>query len=131
MIRRQCLHRFSSSPTSYRAEGTIKNVNTIEDFRTLDKTAILSDAGLKVGGHVCFVLLAAWQLRMKYRYWKPLIMGAFCQIHRSWCPLWSSALQISRNTNLPTSSVSQHCILSISGGFSLRSEMLTRMYVDS
>ncbi|MCJ1295804.1 Autophagy protein 7 [Xylographa carneopallida] len=30
---------------SYRAEGMIKNVNTIEDYRALDKTAILNQAG--------------------------------------------------------------------------------------
>ncbi|KAL8703276.1 MAG: hypothetical protein Q9201_003539 [Fulgogasparrea decipioides] len=29
----------------YRAEGMIKNVNTIEDYRNLDKTAILTQAG--------------------------------------------------------------------------------------
>ena len=33
---------------SYRAEGMIKNVNTIEDYRALDKTAILNQAGRTV-----------------------------------------------------------------------------------
>ncbi|KAI4154370.1 MAG: hypothetical protein L6R39_001397 [Caloplaca ligustica] len=32
----------------YRAEGTIKNVNTIEDYRKLDKNAILNQAGRTV-----------------------------------------------------------------------------------
>ncbi|CAO1597358.1 Autophagy protein 7 [Xanthoria calcicola] len=33
------------APGFYRAEGMIKNVNTIEDYRNLDKTAILTQAG--------------------------------------------------------------------------------------
>ncbi|KAL8840935.1 MAG: hypothetical protein Q9170_001128 [Blastenia crenularia] len=33
------------APGFYRAEGMIKNVNTIEDYRNLDKTAILNQAG--------------------------------------------------------------------------------------
>ncbi|KAL8772192.1 MAG: hypothetical protein Q9209_002627 [Squamulea sp. 1 TL-2023] len=33
------------APGLYRAEGMIKNVNTIEDYRKLDKTAILTQAG--------------------------------------------------------------------------------------
>ncbi|KAI4263508.1 MAG: hypothetical protein L6R42_001344 [Xanthoria sp. 1 TBL-2021] len=33
------------APGLYRAEGMIKNVNTIEDYRNLDKTAILTQAG--------------------------------------------------------------------------------------
>ena len=32
----------------YRAEGMIKNVNTIEDYRALDKSAILNQAGRTV-----------------------------------------------------------------------------------
>ena len=32
----------------YRAEGIIKNVNTIEDYRALDKAAILNQAGRTV-----------------------------------------------------------------------------------
>ncbi|KAL8675283.1 MAG: hypothetical protein Q9168_000312 [Polycauliona sp. 1 TL-2023] len=33
------------APGLFRAEGMIKNVNTIEDYRSLDKTAILTQAG--------------------------------------------------------------------------------------
>ncbi|KAI4271245.1 MAG: hypothetical protein LQ337_006146 [Flavoplaca oasis] len=33
------------APGFYRAEGMIKNVNTVEDYRNLDKTAILTQAG--------------------------------------------------------------------------------------
>ena len=32
----------------FRAEGTIKNVNTIEDYRKLDRTKILNQAGRTV-----------------------------------------------------------------------------------
>ncbi|KAL8658938.1 MAG: hypothetical protein Q9202_007355 [Teloschistes flavicans] len=36
------------APGLYRAEGMIKNVNTIEDYRNLDKSAILTQAGRTV-----------------------------------------------------------------------------------
>lgn len=35
----------------FRAEGTIKNVNTIEDYRALDKAALLNRAGRTVRGN--------------------------------------------------------------------------------
>ncbi|KAI4193613.1 MAG: hypothetical protein LQ350_008228 [Teloschistes chrysophthalmus] len=40
--------RLSVAPGLYRAEGMIKNVNTIEDYRNLDKSAILTQAGRTV-----------------------------------------------------------------------------------
>ncbi|KAL9030648.1 MAG: hypothetical protein Q9196_001258 [Gyalolechia fulgens] len=36
------------APGFYRAEGMIKNVNTIEDYRNVDKTALLTQAGRTV-----------------------------------------------------------------------------------
>lgn len=36
------------APGLCRAEGMIKNVNTIEDYRNLDKSAILTQAGRTV-----------------------------------------------------------------------------------
>lgn len=37
----------------YRAEGVIKNVNTIEEYRNADKPAILQLAGKTVGVDFC------------------------------------------------------------------------------
>lgn len=41
-------YRFRVPAGCIRAEGMIKNVNTIEDFRTTDYTAMLTTAGKQV-----------------------------------------------------------------------------------
>lgn len=38
----------SANGNLYRAEGTIRNVNTIEDYRNLDKVAMIQDAGRQI-----------------------------------------------------------------------------------
>lgn len=41
---------FNSAPLgTARAEGIIRNVNTLEDFKNMDKTAMLKTAGRQVG----------------------------------------------------------------------------------
>jgi len=44
-----CLPESHRVPTGYyRAEGMIKNVNTIEEYRSIDKNALLLQAGKTV-----------------------------------------------------------------------------------
>ena len=42
----------SAGNESYRAEGIIKNTNTIEDYRALDKSVMLNQVGKTVSSSV-------------------------------------------------------------------------------
>lgn len=48
LILLQLAELYRVSAGFYRAEGYVKNVNTIEDYRVLDKSAVLERAGRTV-----------------------------------------------------------------------------------
>lgn len=72
-----------ASGAYYRAEGTIKNVNTIEDYRKLDKVALLTQAGRQIWDAIndgtiysCPSLLASFLIicfadlkKYRFSYW--------------------------------------------------------------
>jgi hypothetical protein len=63
----------SSVPTNnIRAEGKIKNVNTIEEFKKMDKTAMLETAAKQVG-----FLLRVGDKTHAFRFGTRLMMGQY------------------------------------------------------
>ena len=66
----------------------IKNVNTIEEYRNLDKTAILAQAGRTVSqnSHV-YILLKAVSVDPKHRYGTPLQTARYFHVHPYWLHL--------------------------------------------
>ncbi|KAL8999748.1 MAG: hypothetical protein Q9169_001421 [Polycauliona sp. 2 TL-2023] len=98
----------------YRAEGMIKNVNTIEDYRNLDKTAILTQAGRTIWDAIrdgtiyscpsllaSFVILSYADLK-KYRF---TYLFGFPALHSE--PAWKLAVgsDDTRTIEEPESSV--------------------------
>ncbi|KAL8733175.1 MAG: hypothetical protein Q9181_003688 [Wetmoreana brouardii] len=92
------------APGLYRAEGMIKNVNTIEDYRNLDKTAILTQAGRTIWDAIrdgtiyscpsllaSFVLLSFADLK-KYKF---TYLFGFPALHSE--PAWRVAASIKDN----------------------------------
>ncbi|KAL8848523.1 MAG: hypothetical protein Q9221_006451 [Calogaya cf. arnoldii] len=87
------------APGLYRAEGMIKNVNTIEDYRNLDKTAILTQAGRTIWDAIrdgtiyscpsllaSFVILSYADLK-KYKF---TYLFGFPALHSD--PIWKPAV---------------------------------------
>ncbi|KAL9011750.1 MAG: hypothetical protein Q9173_003433 [Seirophora scorigena] len=100
------------APGCYRAEGMIKNLNTIEDYRNLDKTAILTQAGRTVWDAIkdgtiysCPSLLASFVVicfadLKKYRF---TYLFGFPALHSE--PAWHSIASIQEG---PESEGSEH-----------------------
>jgi ubiquitin-like modifier-activating enzyme ATG7 len=100
----------------YRAEGMIKNVNTIEEYRNMDKTHMLQQAGQTIWDAIndgtifscpsllsSFIVLSYADLkRYKFHYW-----FAFPALHSdpSWSPL-SAASDKSADGDAPTRTLS-------------------------
>ncbi|KAL8802631.1 MAG: hypothetical protein Q9182_003684 [Xanthomendoza sp. 2 TL-2023] len=107
------------APGLYRAEGMIKNVNTIEDYRNLDKTAILTQAGRTIWDAIkdgtiysCPSLLASFLVLSyadlkKYRF---TYLFGFPALHSE--PLWrvTASLQDSLHMDVSESTVADLAI---------------------
>ena len=66
-----------------RAKGYIKNVNTIEEFKNIDKSAMITDAGRQVCIHVISLALV---VNTSGRYGRRSKMAPFIQCPRSFLP---------------------------------------------
>ncbi|KAL8800845.1 MAG: hypothetical protein Q9223_007207 [Gallowayella weberi] len=107
------------APGLYRAEGMIKNVNTIEDYRNLDKTAILTQAGRTIWDAIkdgtiysCPSLLASF-LVLSYadlKKYKFTYLFGFPALHSE--PQWrvTASLQDSVQMDVPESTVADLAI---------------------
>ncbi|KAL8943302.1 MAG: hypothetical protein Q9216_001145 [Gyalolechia sp. 2 TL-2023] len=98
------------APGFYRAEGMIKNVNTIEDYRNVDKTALLNQAGRTVWDAIgdgtiysCPSLLASFVMicfadLKKYRF---TYLFGFPALHSE--PAWYSTASVQTLSESDTS----------------------------
>ncbi|KAI4127706.1 MAG: hypothetical protein LQ338_003081 [Usnochroma carphineum] len=98
------------APGFYRAEGMIKNVNTIEEYRNLDKSAILNQAGRTIWDAIkdgtiysCPSLLASFVVicfadLKKYKF---TYLFGFPALHSE--PAWQSVASVQEGLEVPDS----------------------------
>ena len=92
----------SRVPAGYfRAEGIIKNVNTIEEYRNLDKRAILFQSAQTVhkGTRVVVMIKTRFLPNCYTRFGMRSATGRYSRVRPFWLRSRSSAMQISKGTN--------------------------------